>query len=172
MANTWGNSGNSDRIYFGGLQNHCRWWLQQWNLKTLVRWKKSYDQSRRHIKKQICYFANKGPSSQSYGFSSSHEWMWEHQRTDAFELWCWRKPLRVPWTARKSNQYILKEISPGYSLRANVEAETPIIWPHNAKNWLIWKDPDAGKDWRHGERGSTEDEMVGWHQRLNGHEFE
>ena len=85
----------------------------------LAAWKKSYDKPRQHIKKQRTYFADKGPSSQSYGFSSSHVWMWElnlkkpeHQRIDAFELWCWRTLLRVCWTARRSNQFILKEISP------------------------------------------------------------
>ena len=84
----------------------------------LAPWKKSYDQPRQHIKKQRCYFANKGPSNQSYGFSSSHVWIWkaEYWRIDAFELWCWRRLLRVPWTARRSNQSILKEISPEYSL--------------------------------------------------------
>ena len=92
-------------------------------IKTLAPWKKSYDQPRQHIKKQRHYFANKGPSSQGYGSSSSHVWMWkldykkaECRRTDAFELWCWRRLLRVPWTARRSNQSILREISPGYSL--------------------------------------------------------
>ena len=107
----------------------CRWWLQPWNSKTLAPWKKSYDKLRQHIKKQRHYFANKGPSSQSYGFSNSHVWMWEldykeswtiktaeHRRIDAFELWCWRRLLRVPWTARRSNKSILKEISPEYSL--------------------------------------------------------
>ena len=95
---------------FWGLQNHCKWWLQPWNKKTLAPWKKSYDQPRQHIKKQRHYFASKGPSSQGYGFSSSNVWMWElgykaeHWRTDAFELWCWRRLLRVPWTARRSNQ--------------------------------------------------------------------
>ena len=87
----------------------------------LAPWKKSYDQPRQHIKKQRHYFANKGPSSQSYGFSSSHVRSWtvkkaEPQRIDAFELWCWRRLLRVPWTARTSTQSILKEISPGCSL--------------------------------------------------------
>ena len=85
----------------------------------LTPWKKSYDQPRQHIKKQRHYFANIGPSSQAYGFSSSHVWMWEKaegRRIDAFELWCWRRLLRVPWTARRSNQSILKEISPGISL--------------------------------------------------------
>ena len=89
----------------------------------LTPWKESYDQTRQHIKKQRHYFVNKGPSSQGYGFSSSHVWMWEldirkaeSRRIDAFELWCWRRLLRVPWTARRFNQSILKEISPGCSL--------------------------------------------------------
>ena len=122
MANRWGNSRNSGRLYFGGLQNHCRWWLQPWNKKTLTLWKKSCDQPREHIKKQRHYFANKGPSSQGYGFSSGYVRMWqldykvEHWRIDAFELWCCRRLLRVLWTARRSNQSILREISPEYSL--------------------------------------------------------
>ena len=84
--------------------------------------KKSYDQPRQHIKKQRHHFASKGPSSQGYGSSSGHVWMWEldykeeHQRIDAFEMWCWRRLFRVPWSARRSNQSILKEISPEYSL--------------------------------------------------------
>ena len=89
----------------------------------LAPWKKSYDQPRQHIKKQRHYFANKGPSSQSFGFPSGHVWMesWtlkqsEHRKIDAFELWCWRRLLRVPWTARRYNQSILKEISPEYSV--------------------------------------------------------
>ena len=92
-------------------------------IKMLAPWKKSYGQPRQHIKKQRHYFANKGPSSQSYGFSKSHVWMWELDykeswapRIDAFELWCWRRLLRVPWTARRSNQSILKEIRSGCSL--------------------------------------------------------
>ena len=79
----------------------------------------------------------------------------EPQRIDAFELWCWRRLLRVPWTARSSNQSILK-ISPGCSL----EAETPILWPPHVKSWLIWKDPDGEKDWGQEEKGTTEDEMA------------
>ena len=89
----------------------------------LAPWKKSYDQPKQHIKKQRHYIANKGPSSQGDGFSSGHVWMWEWtikkaecQRIDAFELWCWRRLLRVPWTARRSNQSIAKEICPECSL--------------------------------------------------------
>ena len=110
-------------LYFWGLQNHCRWWLQPWNWKTLTPWKKSYDQPRQHIKKQRHYFANKGPSSQGYGFPviiyGCESWTIkkaERWRIDAFELWCWRRLLRVPWTAGRSNKSILKEISPGCSL--------------------------------------------------------
>ena len=124
MATRWGNSGNSDRLYFLGLQNRYRWWLQPWNYKSLAPWKKSYDQPRQHIKKQRHYFANKCPSSQSYGFFpvvlyGCESWTikkTECQRIDAFELQYWRRHLRVPWTARRSNQSILREISPEYSL--------------------------------------------------------
>ena len=95
----------------------------------------------------------------------------EHQRIDAFELWCWRRLLKVPWIARKFNQSILKEISWMFIGRTDVEAETPILWPPDAKSWLIGKDPDAGENWRQEEKGTTEDEMVVWHHRFNGHEF-
>ena len=108
------------------------------------------------------YFASKCPPSQDYGFPvvmyGCESWTIkkaERQRIDAFKLWCWRRLLRVPWTARRSNQSILKEISPGCSFtgQTDVEAETPILWPPDVKNWLIGKDPDAGKDWRQEEKG-------------------
>ena len=94
-------------------------------------------------------------------------------RIGAFE-WCWRRLLIVPWIARISNQSILKEISPEYSLEGlmlKLKLQH-FLWPSDTKNWLIGKDPDAGKDWRQEEKGTTEDEMVGWHHWLNGHEFE
>ena len=93
----------------------------------------------------------------------------ERRRIDAFELWYWRRLLRIPWTSRRSNQSILKEISPGCSLEGLM---FPILWPPDAKSWLIGKDPDAGKDWGQEEKGTTEDEMVRWHHWFNGHEFE
>ena len=95
----------------------------------------------------------------------------ERWRIDAFELWCWRRLFRVSWTGRRSNQSVLKEVSPEYSL-TDADAETPILWPPNAKNWLVGKHPDAGKDWKREEKGMTQDEMVGWHHWLNGHESE
>ena len=94
----------------------------------------------------------------------------ECRRIDTFELWCWRRLLRVPWTARKSNQSILKEIGP--SLEGLMLKLKPVLWPPDAKSWVTGKDPDAGKDWGQEEKGTTEDEMVGWHHRLNGHRFE
>ena len=96
----------------------------------------------------------------------------EHRRTDAFDLWCWRR-LKSPLDS--------KEIQPVHPKgnqswifigRTDVEDETPTLWPPDAKNWLIWKNPDAGTDWRQEEKEITEDEMVGWYQGLNGHEFE
>ena len=92
---------------------------------------------------------------------------------DTFDLWCWRKHLRVPWTAGRSNQSILKEVSPEYSLEGlMLKLKLPIIWPPDAKNWLTGKDPDVGKDGRQEKKGMPEDEMVGWHHRLNGRELE
>ena len=98
----------------------------------------------------------------------------EYQRTDAFEQWCWGRLLRVSWTAKRSNQSILKQISPEYSGkgRTDAEAEAPILWPPGVTSQLLGKDPNAGKDWRQEEKGLTEDEMVGWHHQLNGHESE
>ena len=176
MANRWGNSGNSDRLYFSGLQNHCIWWLQPWNSKTLAPWKKGYDQPRQHIKKQRGYFVNKSPSSQSFGFSSGHVWMWEldYQESWVLKNWCFwtvvlEKTLESPLDCKaiqrvshKGNQSWI------FTGKTDAEAEIPILWPPDAKNWLIWKDPDAGNDWRWEEKGMTEDEMVGWHHRLNG----
>ena len=98
-------------------------------------------------------------------------------RIDVFELWYWRRLLRVSWTARRSNPIHPKGNQSWIFIgRTDVEAEGPMLkpalWPLDAKNWLIWNDPDAGKDWRQEEKGTTEDEMVGWHRQLNGHEFE
>ena len=143
-------------------------------------WKKSYDQPRQHIKKQRHYFANKGPSSQNYDFSSSHAWMWEldYKENWALKNWCFwtvvlEKTLESPLDCKeiqpinpKWNQYWI------FTGMTDVEAETPILWPPDAKNWRSWKDPDAGKDWSQEEKRTVEDEMVGWHQQLYGHEFE
>ena len=94
-------------------------------------------------------------------------------RTDAFEMWCWRRLLRVPWTARRSNQSILKEISPGISLEGMMlKLKTPVLWPPHEKSWLTGKYSDAGRDWGQEEKGTTKDEMAGWHRWLDGRESE
>ena len=179
MANRWGNNGNSDRLYFLGLQNPCRRWLQPWNLKTLVLWKKSYDNPRQSVKKQRHHFANKGLYCQSYGFSSSHVQMWELDRKKGRVLKEWsfqtvvlEKILESPLDCKKINPVNPKGNQPWIFIgRTDTEAEAPILWPCN-ENWLIGKDPDSGKDWRQEEKGTTEDEMVGWHHWFNGHQFE
>ena len=147
----------------------------------LAPWKKSYDQPRQHIKKQRHYFANKGPSSQSYGFPNSHVWMWglDCEESWAPKNWCFwtvvlEKTLESPLDCKeiqsvhpKGNQSWM------FTGRTDAEAETPILWPPDAKNWLTGKDPDSEKDWRQEENRTTEDEMmVGWRHRFNGHEFQ
>ena len=92
-------------------------------------------------------------------------------RIDAFELWCWRRLFRVPWTARRSNQSILKEISPWISLEGMMLKLKLQYFGHLMRSWLIGKDSDAGRDWGQEEKGTTEDEIVGWHHRFNGHEL-
>ena len=127
----------------------------------------------------LWHYANKVPCSQSYGLSSSHVWMWELDYKESWVLKNWRF-----WTVELEktieSPLAFKEIQPAYPKgnqswlfigRTDAEVEIPILWPLDAKKWLIGKDPDAGKYWRQEEKG-TEDEMVGWHHRLNGHEFE
>ena len=96
----------------------------------------------------------------------------EGRRSDAFELWCWRRLLRVLLNCKEIKLVHPKENQSWIFIgRTDAEAETPILWPPDAKNWLIWRDPDAGKNWRQEEKGTTEGEMVGWQHRLNGHGF-
>jgi len=143
----------------------------------LTPWKESYDQPRQHIKKQRHSFANKGPSSQGYGFSSSHVWMWELDSKETWvpKNWCFwtvvlEKTLESPLDCREV-QPVHPKGDHSLGFKTDVEAEAPVLWPPDAKIWLIWKDPDAGKDWKQEEKGLTEDEMVGWHHRLNGRQF-
>ena len=162
-----------------GLNPQFEGWLQPWNQKTLTPWKESYDQPRQHINKQRHYFANKGLSRQGYGFSSSHVWMWELDCEEGWapKNWCFwtvvlEKTLESPLDC--------KEIQPVHSKgdrswmfigRTDAKAEIPVLWPPHAKSWLIGKDPDVGRDWGQEEKGTTEDEMAGWHHQFDGHEF-
>ena len=148
-------------------------------LKDAYPWKKSCDQHRQYMKRQRYYFANKGPSSQGCGFSSSHVWMWEleYKENWALKNWCiWTVVLeKTP-----ESPLDFKEIQPVHSKgnqswifigRTDAKAETPVLWPPHAKSWVIGKDSDAGRDWGQEEKGTTEDEMAGWHHRLDAHEF-
>ena len=124
--------------------------------------------------------ANKSPYSQSYVFSSSHVWMYELDHKEGLKLknWCF---LTVVLEKTLESPLDYKDIEPGspkgnqswiFIGRTDAEAETPILWPSDVKNWLIGKDPDAGKDWKQEEKGMREDEMVEWYHWLTGHEFE
>ena len=144
----------------------------------LTPWKESYDQPRQHIKKQRHYLANKDPSSQSYDFSSSHAWMWEldYQQSWALKNLCFwtvvlEKTLESPLDSKEIQPVHSKGDQSWVFIGRTDEAETAILWPPDAKSWLIGKDPDAGKDWGQEEKETTEDEMAGWHHWLNGHGF-
>ena len=180
MGNRWGNSGNSGGLFWGDskitVDGDCSHEIKRClllgrkimtNLDSILKSRKK--------KRQRHYFANKGLSSQSYGFSS-HVWMWEVDNKESWapKNWCF-------WTMALESPLDSKEIQPVnpkgnqswiFIGRTDAEAETPVFWPPDPKNWLIWKNPDAGKDWRLEEKGTTEDEIVVWHHRLNGHEFE
>ena len=125
------------------------------------------------------YFANKGLSSQGYGFSSSYVWMWEldYKESWAPKNWCFwtvvlEKTLECPLNCKEIQPIHPKgDQSWVFIERTDIEAEAPILWPPDRKSWLFGKDTDAGKDWRREEKGTTEDEMVRWHHRFNGHEF-
>ena len=181
MANRWGNNGNSHRLYFLGLQITADGDCSHEIKRLLLLGRKSMTNIDSILKNRdttlpakVCLVKAMGFPVVMYGCESWTIKKTERQRTDAFELWCWRRLLWVPWTARRSNQFILKEISPEHSLEGLTLKLKLLyfLWSPNVKNWLIWKDPDGGKDWRQEEKGATEDEMVGWHHRLDGHAFE
>ena len=143
-------------------------------------WEKNYDKPRQHFKKQRHSFANKGPSSQSYGFSSSHVWVWELDCEESWvpKKWCFwtvvlEKTLESPLDSKEIQPVHPKgDQSWVFIGRTDAEAETPILWPPHAKSWLIGKDSDPGRDWGQEEKGMTEDEMAGWHHWLDGRESE
>ena len=177
MADRWGNSVNSDRLNFWELQNHCRWGLQPWK-DTCFLGRKFMTNIDSILKSRD--ITHKSPSSQSYGFSSSHVWMLELDYKESWgqKNWCF---WNVVLENTLESPFDCKEIQPVHPKgdqswifigRTDSEAETPILWPPEAKKWLTRKDPDSGKDWRQEEKGMTEDEMVGWHHQLNGHEIE
>ena len=178
MAIKKGKIGSSDIFYFTGLQNHCGQWQQSWNSETLAAWKENYDKCRKHIQKQRHDFAKKGPYSQSYNFSSSKVWIWELDHKEGWVLknWCFstvvlEKTLESPLDSKE-----MKPVNPKgnqlWIFSGRTDAEAPILWPPYVKSWFTGKNRDAGNDWRQEEKGLTEDEMVGWHHQLNGHNSE
>ena len=179
MADRWGNSGNTGWLYFLGSEITADGDCSHETKRCLLLGRKVMT-NLDSIFKSRDYFANKSPSSQGYGFSSDHVWMWELDCEESWALknWCF-------WTVvlEKTPESPLdcKEIQPVHSEgdqpwvffgRNDAKAETPILWPPHAKSWLIGKDSDAGRDWRQEEKGTTEDEMAGWHHSLDGRESE
>ena len=149
-------------------------------IKMLAPWKKNFDKREQHIKKQKHYFTNKCSYSQSCGFSSSHAEIWELNQKEnwALENWCFwtvvlEKTLENPLDCKD-----IKPVNPKGNQSCifigmfEAEAEAPILWPPDVKNWLIGKDPHAGKDWRQEDKGMAEDEMVGWNHWRDRYEFE
>ena len=148
MANRWGNSGNSRRLYVWGFQNHCRWWLQPWNYKMLASWKKSMTNLDSLLKSRDITLPTKVHLVKGmvfpvvmYGYDIWTIKKAKHRRMDAFELWCWRRLLRVPWTTRRCNQFILKEIRAEYwleGLMMNLKLHKLATW---CKELTYWKRP-------------------------------
>ena len=176
MANRWRNSGNSGRLHFWGAPKSLHMVTEAMKLRCLLLGRKVMTTQDSILKSWDMTL----PTSQSYDFSSSHVWMWELDHKDSWapKNWCFwtmvlEKTLESP--------LVCKEIQPVHPKgnqswifigRTDVVAETPVLWPPHVKSWLIGKDSDAGRDWGQEEKGTIEDEMVGWHHQLNGHEFE
>ena len=165
---------------FSGLRNPCRWWCSHEIKRHLLLGRKVMTNLDSILKSRDITLPTKVHLINAmvfpvvmYGYESWPVKKAEHQRIDAFELWGWRRLLRVPWSARRSNQSILKEISPGCLLEGlMLRLKLPILWPPHEKSWLIGKDSHAGRDRGQEEKGTTEDEIAGWHHQLDGHEFE
>ena len=181
MVNRWKNNGNSERFYLFIFCSKitadcdCRHDIKRCllfgrkiitELDSILKSKDITLPTKVHLVKAIVF------PLVMYGSESWTIKKAERRRIDAFQLWFWRRLLRVPWTAQRKSVHLKGSQSWIFIERTDAEAETPILWPPDAKNWLIGKDPGAGKDWRQEEKGTTEDEMAGWHHRLDGYEFE
>jgi len=178
MVNRWGNNGNSDRLFFGGSKTIADGDCSHEIKRHLLLGRKAMTNLDSISKSKDIILPTKVHMVQAMVFPvvmyGCEHWIIkkaERWRTDAFELWCWRRLLRLSWTPRRSvnpkgNQSWI------FIGRTDAEAEASILWPPDVKNWLLGKDPDAGKDGRQEEKGTTEDEMFGWCHRLNGCEFE
>ena len=177
MANTWGNNGDSDRLFSWASKSMQRVTAAM-KLKDTCSLEEKLWPTRQCIRKQRHYFAHKGPSSQSYGFSSNHIPTWEldHKEGWAPKNWCFwtvvlEKTLESPVDCKEIQPVHPKgDQSWVFFGRTDAKAETPILWPPHVKSWLIGKDSDAGRDWGQEEKGMTENEMAGWHHWLDGRE--
>ena len=178
MGNRWGNSGNSVRLYFLGSKitadGDCSHEIKRHlllrrkvmtNLDSIFKSRDITLPTKVHLVKAMVF------PVVMYGCESWTVKKAESRRTDAFELWCWRRLLRLPWTARRSNQSILKDMSPGCSLEGMMLKLKLQYFGHLIRRVDSLEDSDAGRDWGQEEKGTTEDEMAGWDHRLNGHEF-
>ena len=180
MVNRWGNNGNSERLYFLGTKitadGDCSHEIKRHLLlgrKAMSNLKSILESRDITLSTKVCLVKAMVFPVVMYGYESWTIKKAECRRIGVFEVWCWGRLLRVPWTARRSNQSIpVGNQSWIFTGRTDAEAETSILLPPDVKNWLTWKDPDAGNNWRWEEKGTTEDEMVGWHHRLNEHESE
>ena len=181
MTNRWGSNGNSGWLNFLGLQHHCRWWLQSEIKRHLLLWRKAMSNLDSILKSRDITLPTKVHLVKAmvfpvimYGCESGTVKKAERQKIDAFELWSWRRLWKAPCLDCKEIQPVHSKGDQSWVFigKMDTKAETPILWPFHMKSWLIGKDPDAGRDWGQEEKGTTEDETVGWHHRLHGHEFE
>ena len=169
-------TGNNGRLYFGDSKITADGDCSHGIKRRLLLGRKDLTNLDSILKSRY-YFANKGPSSQGYGFSSSHVWMWQLDYKESWVLknWCFwtvvlEKTLESPLDCKEIQPVSSKGSKSWIFIgRTDVEAETPILWSPDGKSWIIWKDPDAGKNWRREEKGMTEDEMVGKHHWLSEH---
>ena len=179
MLNRWGNNGNSNRLCFLGSKitadDDCSHGIK----RCFLLGRKAMT-NLASISKPETLLCQQRSACQNNGFSSSHVWMSDLNNKESWapKNWCFwtvvlEKTLKSPLSSKEIQPVHPKGNQPWVFIGGtDVEAETPILWPPDIKNWLIWKDSDAGKGWRWEEKGTTEDEMVVWHHRLNGHEFE
>ena len=178
MVNRWGKNGNSERLYLGGSKITADGDCSQEIKRRLLLGRKVMTNLDSMLKSRD--ITNKGPSNQIYGFSSRNVWIWEldYKESWAPKNWCFWTVVLEKTLERPLDHTEIKLVIPKgnqswiFIGRTDAEAEAPIVWPQDAKNGLIGKDPDAWKDWRQEEKGMTEDEMAGCHHQLNGHEFE
>ena len=177
MANRWGNGGNTGRLYFLDSKitadGDCNYEIKRHLLlgrKVMTNLDSILNSRDITLPTKVCLVKAMVFPVVVYGCESWTVEKAERWRIDAFELWCWKRLLRIPWTARRSNPSILKEISPEYwkDWCWSWNSNTLDTW---YKELSHWKDPDTGKDWRQGEKGMTDDEIVGWHLWLNGYDL-